>query len=47
MLYFKTLELLLRWDTGKNWDRIGGMGRSKGGLRCLGRLNSLIIDVMI
>ncbi len=26
ILYFKTLLLLLRWDTGKVGDRFGGMG---------------------
>ncbi len=29
ILYFKTLLLLLRWDTGKNRDMFGGMGRFK------------------
>ncbi len=35
--------LLLRWDTGKVRDRFGGMGRFKGGLRCKGWVNSVII----
>jgi len=26
-------------------DRIGSVGRFKGGLRCKGRVNSVIIDV--
>jgi len=44
MLYCK--KLLLRWDIGKVRDRFGGMGRFKGGLRCKGRVNSVIIDVI-
>ncbi len=30
---------------GKIRDRFGGMGRFKGGLRCKGWVNSVIIDV--
>ncbi len=41
----KTLLLLLRWDTGKVRDGFGGMGRFKGGLRCKGWANSVIINV--
>ncbi len=41
--YCKTLLLLLRWDTGNVRDRFGGMGRFKGGLRCKGWVNSVII----
>ncbi len=37
--------LLLWWDTGKVKDRFGGMGRFKGGLRCEGWVNSVIINV--
>lgn len=33
MLYFKTLLLVLRWDTGKCRDRFGGMVKFIGGLR--------------
>jgi len=32
-------------DTGKVRDRIGGMGRFNGGLRC-GEVSSVIIDVI-
>ncbi len=46
ILYCKTLLLLLRWDTGKVRDRFGGMGRFKGGLRCKGWGNSVIINVI-
>ncbi len=28
------------------WDRFGGMGRFKGGLRCKGWVNSVIINVI-
>ncbi len=42
----KTLLLLLRWDTGKVRVRFGGMGRFKGGLRCKGRVNSVIVNVI-
>ncbi len=38
--------LLLTWDTGKVRDRFGGMGRFKGGLRCKGWVNSVIINVI-
>ncbi len=41
--YCKTLLLQLRWDTGNVRDRFGGMGRFKGGLRCKGWVNSVII----
>ncbi len=44
---YKTLLLLLRWDTGKVRDRFGGMGRFKGGLRCKGWANSVITNVII
>jgi len=33
MLHYKTLLLLLRWDTGMVRDRFGGMVRFKGGVR--------------
>ncbi len=46
ILYCKTLLLLLRWDAGKVRDRFGGMGRFKGGLRCKGWVNSVIINVI-
>ncbi len=46
ILYCKTLLLLLRCDTGKVRDRFGGMGRFKGGLRCKGWVNSVIINVI-
>ncbi len=46
ILYCKTLLLLLRWDTGKVRDRFGGIGRFKGGLRCKGWVNSVIINVI-
>ncbi len=39
----KTLLLVLRWDTGEVRDRFGGLGRFKGGLRCKGLVNSVII----
>ncbi len=42
ILYCKTLLLLLRWDTGKVRDRFGG----KGGLKCKGWVNSVIINVI-
>ncbi len=45
ILYCKTL-LLLRWETGKVRDRFGGMGMFKGGLRCKGWVNSVIINVI-
>jgi len=38
--------LLLRCDTGKVRVRCGGMGGFKGGLRCKGRVNSLITNVI-
>ncbi len=31
---------------GKVRDRFGGMGRFKGGLRCMGWINSVIINVI-
>ncbi len=43
MLYCRTLLLLLRWDTGKVWDRFGGMGRFKG----KGWVNSVVVDVIL
>ncbi len=46
ILCCKTLLLLLRWDTGKVRDMFGGMGRFKGGLRCKGWVNSVIINVI-
>ncbi len=46
LLYCKTLLLLLRWDAGKVRHRFGGMGRFKGGLRCKGWVNSVIINVI-
>ncbi len=46
ILYCKTLLLLLRWDAGKVRDMFGGMGRFKGGLRCEGWVNSVIINVI-
>ncbi len=36
----------LRSDTGKVWDRFGGMGRFKGGLKCRGWVNRVIINVI-
>ncbi len=42
----KKLLLLLRWDTGKVSDRFGSMGRFKGGLRCKGWVNDVIINVI-
>ncbi len=44
ILYCKTILLL--WDTGKVRDRFGSMGRFKGGLRCKGWVNSVIINVI-
>ncbi len=44
ILYFKTLLLLLRWNTGK--DRFGGMARFKSGFRCKGCINSVILNVI-
>ncbi len=35
ILYFKTILLLLRWDTGKVRDRIGCMSRVKN--ECMGQ----------
>ncbi len=35
----------VRWDTVKVRDRFGGTGRFKGGLRCTGWVNSVIINV--
>ncbi len=46
ILLCKTLLLLLRWDTGEVRNRFGGMGRCKGGLRCKGWVNSVIINVI-
>ncbi len=46
LLYCKTLFLLLRWDTVKVRDRFGGMSRFKGGLRCKGWVNRVIINVL-
>ncbi len=46
MLYWKTLLLLLRWDTVKVRDRFGGMGWFKGGLRCKGWVSIVIINVV-
>ncbi len=46
LLYCKTFLLLVRWDTGKVRDRFGGMGRFKGGLRCKGWVNRVIINVI-
>ncbi len=36
ILYFKSLLLLLRWDTAKVRGGFGGIGRFKGGLKCNG-----------
>ncbi len=46
ILCCKTLLLLLRWDTGTVRVRFGGMGGFKGGLRCEGWINSVIINVI-
>ncbi len=46
ILYCKALLLLLRWDRGKVWDRFGGMGMFKGGLRCKGWVISVIVNVI-
>ncbi len=46
ILYCKTLLLLLRWDTGKVRDRLGGVCRFKGWLRCKGWVNSVTINVI-
>ncbi len=46
ILYRTFVLLLLRWDMGKVRDRFGGMGRFKGGLRCKGWVNSVIINVI-
>ncbi len=46
ILYCKIVLLLLRWDIGKVRDRFGGIGRFKVGLRCKGRVNSVIINVI-
>ncbi len=46
ILYLTFVLLLLRWDMGKVRDRFGGMGRFKGGLRCKGWVNSVIINVI-
>jgi len=42
MLYYKSLLLLLRCNTGKVRDRCGGMGRFKGGFKCKGWVSSVI-----
>ncbi len=44
--YCKSLLLLLRWDTGEVRGRFVGMGRFKGGLRCKGWVNSVIINII-
>jgi len=36
---------LVRWDTVKVRDRFSGMVRFKSGLKCNGRVNSVVIDV--
>ncbi len=46
ILYCKTLLLLLMWDMCQVRDRFGGMGRFKGGLRCKGWVNSVIINII-
>ncbi len=46
ILYFKTLLLLLRWDLDKVRDRLGNMGRFKGGFRCKEWVNSVIINII-
>ncbi len=46
ILYCNTLLLLLNWDMGKVRDRVGSMGRFKGGLRCKGWVNSVIINII-
>ncbi len=46
ILYCKTLLLLVTWDMGKVRNRFGGMGRCKGGLRCKGWVNRVIINVI-
>ncbi len=46
ILYRTFVLLLLRCDMGKVRDRFGGMGRFKGGLRCKGWVNSVIINVI-
>ncbi len=46
IFYCKILLLLLRRDTVKIRDRFGGMGRFKGGLRCKGWVNNVIINVI-
>ncbi len=46
IFYCKTLLLLLRWDTGKVRDRFGGMDMFKGGLRYMGYVNSVIVNVI-
>ncbi len=45
ILYYKSILLLLRWDTGKVRDRLGGMGRFKGGLRCKGVIINVITEI--
>ncbi len=46
ILYLKTILLLLRWDTGNVRDMFSCMGRFKGGLRCKGWVNSVIIHLI-
>jgi len=41
-----TFAAILRYDTGKVRDRCGGMGRFKGRLRCEGRVNGVITNVI-
>jgi len=44
--YCVPVVLLLRYDTGKVRDRCGGIGRFKGRLRCEGRVNCVITNVI-
>ncbi len=44
--YNVLVVFLLNSKTLGIWDRFGGMGRFKGGLRCKGWLNSVFINVI-
>lgn len=46
MLYCISLLLLLRWDMVKVKGWSGGLVRVKGGLKCRGRVKSVITNVI-